>query len=58
MNNGDFEFKYLYKGNYKVYVYSLDSTLQSPSGHVPVIKELEITGRKQIMDLDTIKIFN
>ena len=56
--NGDFEFKYLYKGNYKVYVYSLDSTLQEPSGRVPVIKEIEITERKQVMDLDTIKIFN
>ncbi len=55
--NGNFEFRYLYKGDYKVYVYSRDSTLQDLSGIVPVVKEVAITERKEIFDLDTLPIF-
>lgn len=55
--NGNFEFRYLYKGNYEVYVYSKDSTLQDPSGMVPVIRQVNITGRKEVVDLDTLLIF-
>jgi len=55
--NGHFEFRYLYKGDYKVYVYSRDSTLQDVSGIVPVIREVEITERKQEYHLDTLLIF-
>lgn len=45
--DGSFEFKYLRKGSYKIYVYSKDSTLQSKSGIIPVIQDVEITERKQ-----------
>src|SRR3954468_7691770 len=38
--NGEFEFKYLRKGKYKVYVYSKDKTLQSKSGDVSIVKEV------------------
>lgn len=55
--NGNFEFPYLYKGNYKLYVYSRDSTLQDPSGTIPVIREIQITERKQQEHIDTLMIF-
>ena len=55
--NGNFEFPYLYKGKYTVYSYSRDSTFQDPSGTIPVIREVEITDRKQNEMLDTLLIF-
>ena len=56
--NGEFEFKYLRKGKYKIYVYSKDNTLQSKSGDVAVIKEIEITENKQTKELEQITIYN
>lgn len=55
--DGAFEFKYLYKGDYTVYVYSLDSTLASGNGSVPIVENVHIGDRKEIVDLDTIRIF-
>lgn len=55
--NGQFEFPYLYKGNYKIYVYSRDSSFADPSGTVAVVKELNIDKRKEVVDADTIQIF-
>jgi hypothetical protein len=55
--DGDFEFKYLYKGDYSVYVYSLDSTLLDPSGTIPIEQKVNITDRKQIVDVGTFNIF-
>jgi len=43
--NGEFEFEFLRPGTYKVYAYSEDSTMQSASGEVVVIREVEI-GKK------------
>lgn len=54
---GEFEFPYLYKGNYTIYTYSRDSTFQDPSGVVPVLKSVEIDNTHDIVNLDTIKIF-
>lgn len=60
--NGDFEFKYLYRGDYTVYCYSIDSTFSNhqstSSGFVPVLQKINITGRKEVFTTDTIKIFN
>ncbi len=56
--DGRFEFKYLREGTYKIYVYSKDKTLQSPSGTVAVIKEVKITSRKQSIETDTLVIYN
>jgi hypothetical protein len=56
--NGEFEFRYLRKGKYKIYVYSKDKTLTSPSGETSVVKEVEITGKKQVITLDQIIIYN
>lgn len=54
---GQFEFKYLYKGNYTVYLYSLDSTLQTADGSIAVVREVNITDRKEEIDLGTIPVF-
>ncbi len=56
--DGEFEFKYLRKGKYKIYVYSKDKTLQSKSGDVSIIKEVEITGKKQTKEIEQITIYN
>ena len=56
--NGEFEFKYLRKGKYTVYVYSKDKTLQSKSGYISVVKEVEITAKKQTINIDQITIYN
>ncbi len=52
--DGRFEFKYLRKGTYTVYVYSKDSTL---AGKHAVSKVIEITGRKQKVDAGTFEIW-
>ncbi len=66
--DGTYEFNYLQKGNYKIYVYSKDSTgraadqangssnyLYNPD--IPVIKSIEINERKQKIDLEDIHVF-
>ena len=55
--NGEFEFKYLRKGKYRVYLYSKDKSLQSQSGDTTFVKEVELTSRKQILTLDPITIY-
>jgi hypothetical protein len=54
---GEFEFKYLYPGDYRVYVYSDDSLMQSPTGTVAVVKDLHISGRKSKVNAGKIVIF-
>lgn len=55
--DGSFEFNYLYPGKYRIYIYSLDSTLLEPSGKIPVIKDVKLTTRKQVEDVGTLNIF-
>lgn len=55
--NGEFEFKYLRTGKYRIYVYSKDKSLQAQSGDTSIVKELEITSRKQTLTLDQITIY-
>lgn len=55
--NGEFEFKYLRKGKYKIYVYSKDKTLTQPSGEVSIVQEVEITEKKGTKTLDRIIIY-
>ena len=54
---GQFEFPYLYKGDYTVYVYSRDSSFIDPSGTIPVLRNINITKRTETVNLDTISIF-
>ena len=56
--NGEYEFKYMRPGNYKIYVYSKDKEMKSPSGIVPVIKDVKISKRKQTVVVDKITIYN
>jgi hypothetical protein len=55
--NGEYEFKYLRKGKYKIYVYSKDKTLVSPSGDISIVKEIEITDKKEVKTIDQIIIY-
>ena len=55
--NGEYEFKYLRKGKYKVYVYSKDKTLVSVSSDISIVKEVEITEKKGVKTLDQIIIY-
>ena len=58
-SNGEFEFQYLREGAYKITVYSQvfkDSI--NPSGVVPIENHINITKRKQIVDLGTLTIQN
>lgn len=56
--DGSFEFKYLRKGNYTIYVYSKDKTLASPSGKVTVKVNATISKKKETVDVGTITIYN
>jgi hypothetical protein len=56
--NGEFEFKFLREGNYKIYVYSKDKTLASPSGEIAIIKDVKIGKKKETVNLDRITIYN
>ena len=55
--NGEFEFRYLRKGKYKIYVYSKDNTLRSQSGDTSFVKEVEITENKQLLTIDQFTIY-
>jgi hypothetical protein len=53
---GRFEFKYLREGSYKVYVYSEGNRDTFPSGNYAVYKDVEITDKKQTVDVGIIEI--
>jgi hypothetical protein len=59
--NGEFEFKYLYKGNYKIYTYSLDSVAMVngllPITDTSVVVDFTIDKRKDKLDLGTLNVF-
>jgi hypothetical protein len=56
--DGSFEFKYLRKGKYRIYVYSKDKTLTSPSLTTSVQVEATISKNKEKVDVGTIEIYN
>ena len=55
--NGTYEFKYLRPGKYTIYTYSKDSTLMT-NAPVPVIKEVEISDKKQDVEVSDLIIFD
>jgi hypothetical protein len=60
--DGQFEFKYLYEGDYRIYVYSIDSAAYVNNPSIPhpdaaVIKNVTISERKQEEDIGTLTIF-
>lgn len=58
--DGKFEFKYLRKGNYKIYVYSEDTVpgIDTIPSKFAVMKQVEITEKKQTVDAGTFTIFD
>jgi hypothetical protein len=54
---GKFEFKYLSKGDYKIFVYSEDSTGNPESGTVPVERSVNLSSNSQEVDLGQIYIY-
>jgi hypothetical protein len=55
--DGVYEFKYLRKGDYTIYVYSKDSTLTLASEIYAVIQEVKIDENHQTVQADDMKIF-
>ena len=54
--DGSFKFPYLQKGKYTVFVYEDCPTSDCPSGKKEILRTIEITKKKQTVDLDTIDI--
>lgn len=56
--DGSFEFLYLNKGHYKIFVNSLDTSIKQKGNNtkIPVIKEFDITGVNQTIKLDDLII--
>jgi hypothetical protein len=54
--DGWFEFRWLRPGNYQVYCYSKDSTLQTLA-KIPVIREVVIDGKKDQIEVEEMIIF-
>lgn len=52
--DGTFEFRYLEKGNYRIFCYEKCPTC--PSGDDVIILEAEITDKNQVIDLGTINV--
>ena len=62
---GDFEFNYMRKGNYKIYVYSDDSVKMVAAGldaalvpKMAIVKDTIIKDRKQVIDVGTITVLH
>ncbi|GAB4252758.1 MAG: hypothetical protein Kow0079_07790 [Vicingaceae bacterium] len=53
--DGSFQFKNLRKGTYRVFVYTNDAS--SPSGISPVIKSVEISSNKEMVEVETIVVY-
>lgn len=54
---GEFEFKYLRKGKYKIYTYSLDPNTLSDDNSIAIMKEIEITKNNEIITLNDFYIY-
>ena len=56
--DGSYEFNYLEKGNYTIYVYSKDSTMTIPAGVYPIIAKTEIKKNHSTTQVPDITIFD
>jgi hypothetical protein len=54
--DGSFEFKYLRPGDYHLYCYSKDSTLQT-NALIPIIRDITITKKKQNVEVPQLILF-
>ncbi|MCK9254971.1 MAG: hypothetical protein M0Q45_06705 [Bacteroidales bacterium] len=55
---GEYSFKYLRPGNYKVYVYSKDSAFTNASGKIAIVHEFEIKKKDKLVELPQFVIFD
>jgi len=53
---GSYRFKNLRPGNYRVFAYSEDTTGVSEDNKFPVFKDIKITDKDQVVDVDDIVI--
>lgn len=56
--DGLYRFQGLREGDYKVFVYSKDSTWQSPSQRVPVFESVTVANKGKTYEVPTITILN
>ncbi len=54
--DGAYEFDYLLEGNYKVFAYSKDTTNLITDEQVAIVREVEITGKNQVVEVPDIII--
>lgn len=52
--DGSYEFRYLRPGTYRVFAYSKEAS--APGGKLEVMKTVEISGKKEIVELEDIVI--
>jgi len=55
--DGSFKFNYLQKGKYRLYAYSIDTTVINSKKMIPIIKEIEIKGYRQVVDISDLVIY-
>lgn len=55
--NGEYEFKFLREGNYKVYVYSKDKTMKSASGDTVFVQNIKISKKKETVFAEKMTIY-
>lgn len=55
---GEFEFKYLRPGDYKIYLESKDTDRTSISGKMTILKSINVPGKKKTVDAETFTILN
>ncbi len=56
--DGSYRFQYLREGDYKVYVYSKDSTFESQSGRIPLFEKIYVGGKDAVYKIPKITILN
>lgn len=56
--DGSFQFRFLNKGHYRIFVNSIDTALKYKGNdtYIPIVKEVDVTKANQEIDLGTIKI--
>ncbi len=54
--DGSYNFRYLRKGHYKIFLYS--RSFKTKTDDSTLVKEVDITGRKQTIELPDFKIFH
>lgn len=55
--DGSFEFKYLRKGKYRIYAYSLDTSAVNPSAEVAFYKDVEIKEKKESVEVKDFVVY-